>query len=457
MLSTIVLTSLLQTVGQSTTTPATNSYYSNHGYPGFGSIVAKAGDVDGDGVPDFILGDPGQRKAPDLHGERMDEVAPRFWFVSGKTGAVVRSIAPDLQRAYTRSIEGGVDVDGDHVGDLLIATDALESGGASSVYVVSGKDGGVRHKIATCSRSCMWHGAVHFVSDVDRDGVGDFAVLCPLTSATKGSLAIYSGRTGARIKELDVDNASRADLCAFVDVGDIDADGTTDFAVLLGGQSTSAGKTAIELHDFGKEMVASSLCAYSGANGRKLWDTRADPKPCSWNRASLALVATDQVHPSLVYGIDARVELVDAKDGKSLVRLKPGSRDDEGFGYSVSALSDIDHDGITDFVYTIFDTGLYDGRVVACSGRDGKALWKVEHGINDNPDEDIHHLGNEVALIGDIDGDGISDLAVATQKIIDGSTGIAEVISGKDGALLFRFKRVGDDVVVTRRGERSKR
>jgi hypothetical protein len=91
---------------------------------------------------------------------------------------------------------------------------------------------------------------------------------------------------------------------------------------------------------------------------------------------------------------------------------------------------------------------MYSGRVVARSGKDGKTIWSVESDLNI---DDVHHLGEELAAIGDIDGDGICDLAVASDMRPCGvEPGVAEVLSGKNGALLFRFTRNGDGVEVSR-------
>ena len=48
------------------------AFYIRNGYFGFGEIVGRAGDVNKDGVPDFILGDNGISR----------EIPPSLWIVS---------------------------------------------------------------------------------------------------------------------------------------------------------------------------------------------------------------------------------------------------------------------------------------------------------------------------------------------------------------------------------------
>jgi hypothetical protein len=97
------------------------AYYISQGYYGFGEIVGNAGDVNQDGVPDFILGDNG------IEGQ----IPPALWVVSGKDGSVLRLImVPDGNQIH--HVEGGGDVDGDGVSDLLVVTsrDGIKPGPA---------------------------------------------------------------------------------------------------------------------------------------------------------------------------------------------------------------------------------------------------------------------------------------------------------------------------------------
>ena len=162
--------------------------YAERGYPLFGSIVAAAGDVNGDGVPDLVLGDPGWAQ---------ENIPPAFWIVSGKDDGVLRRITLTQEKNSLFLVDGGVDLDGDGVPDLMIATHPMNNAGKDrgGLYLISGKSGATLHRTAITGSWGRGDWA-HFVTDVDHDGVSDVGVL-HLDSSTKGALfSIYSGRSG---------------------------------------------------------------------------------------------------------------------------------------------------------------------------------------------------------------------------------------------------------------------
>ena len=76
----------------------------------FGASIASAGDVDGDGLMDVIVGIP---EFPDLN-QRLGKVHLR----SGATGQILRQFAGQAQGNYLgRHVSGVGDVDGDGRGD----------------------------------------------------------------------------------------------------------------------------------------------------------------------------------------------------------------------------------------------------------------------------------------------------------------------------------------------------
>jgi hypothetical protein len=423
------------------------SDYARRGYYSFGTLVASAGDVNGDGTPDLIVGDP-------------SGYGPVLWIISGKDGSVLRAISLPVGWGWQHFVEGGADLDGDGVPDVVVVSRevvAAEPCGPSpreatpQIRFISGKTGEVMRCVeihAGCG--CGGRDSVHIIADFDRDGVPDVAVLCASAGEKRGAIVIYSGRTGARLTSIPIVNECEAKAGAFAEVKLAAKGGGRAFAVLLdvADMNCVAAHTSTGIPTGTDLGCHTSLRLYSTASAHPLWERLSIEHGYVWGRAALTQVGGPDGGSHLVVGYDEKVDVVDTVSGKVLNHFERERKDIDGLGRAVAALGDIDHDQVPDFAYSAYDTGMYSGRVVARSGKDGKTIWSVESDLNI---DDVHHLGEELAAIGDIDGDGICDLAVASDMRPCGvEPGVAEVLSGKNGALLFRFTRNGDGVEVSR-------
>ena len=106
------------------------------------------------------------------------------------------------------------------------------------------------------------------------------------------------------------------------------------------------------------------------------------------------------------------------------LRLKPG----DWFGHSTANLGDFNHDGVTDLVVGAVlddDGGVNQGSVwILYLNANGSV--KEAHEINELlggfnvPLDDIDQFGTSVANIGDLDGDGVTDIVVGAVKDDDG-------------------------------------
>jgi hypothetical protein len=110
----------------------------------------------------------------------------------------------------------------------------------------------------------------------------------------------------------------------------------------------------------------------------------------------------------------------------------------EEFGASITVLSDIDGDGLGDFVVGAPGSdaaGIESGRVSVFSGRSRALLYSVPGSAAGD------RFGSCVARAGDVDGDGVEDwIAGAPSSDLAGpGCGRAMVVSGRGGAILLRF------------------
>jgi FG-GAP repeat protein len=102
------------------------------------------------------------------------------------------------------------------------------------------------------------------------------------------------------------------------------------------------------------------------------------------------------------------------------------------FGWAVSELRDVDHDGVTDIIIGEPElTAAGGGRTWVYSGRTGRLIYRF-HGVGSDAQ------GYAIADAGDVNGDGVSDIVTGAPG--DGTDeGRAYLYSGATGKLIHRF------------------
>jgi hypothetical protein len=392
-------------------------------HPSFGMIVGEAGDIDLDGVPDVLMGDPNS------------PLVPRLWSLSGTDGSVLREIElPDF-RQMTWRVEGGVDVDRDGVPDVLV------SGNASvghirfgRVELFSGKTGSIRLKVDVddpAGAMCEW---AHLVSDIDGDGFADIGVLVLDHGEKRSTLLIRSGRTGEILDTLEVFNEWDSRFGGFLEVGDLDGDGFQDYAVEL------------ERCEHGTVCVR----AYSRAKHALIWEFRSPVKAHDIQTAMIDAgdIDGDCVH-DIALGLKNRVELISGKTGSPLRHFDAerevagdGWLDETEFGQALAVIGDERCEGAGDLAIAEPEFDGF-GRVSAKSLGNTKRSWESRPAAC-HPGEYPAQYGWQMAPLGDVDGDGFGDLIV-------GSMGLPRVLSGRDGSVIFQICRSEDELTVTKR------
>lgn len=293
-------------------------YFGDDSAEWLGHAVAAAGDVDGDGFDDFIIGAPN-----DSIGGQGNGSASVY---SGATGLLIHrftGVDGGTHGAYMGwSVSGVGDLNADGFADILVGAPWASPNNldfAGSAYVYSGADGAVLHEYHGTSVFTYLGGSTCGIEDIDADGAPDFIVGAPFSSpaiTSGGGASVYSGATGILIHQIDGLVAQGMLASTVADAGDVDADGTTDF--LLGGPGGFSG--------FGHASV------YSGATGAPIFDFVAE------NAGDL-------------------------------------------FGSAVAGIGDVNSDGHADFVigapFSNSPKFVSNGSVCLYSGADGSRLQKI--------------------------------------------------------------------------------
>jgi FG-GAP repeat len=185
-----------------------------------GFSVANAGDVDGDGVADAIVGAPGKATA-------------FVW--SGKTGALLFTIrSPDREKmnSFGSAVAGGKDLDGDGKPDFVIGSPSLRNS-QGGVYVFKGSDGKLlrRLRIGGLQNFAKAGSSVAAINDITGDGRADIMVGVPEQDVNglknAGQVLVFDGRNGRLFQTLTSETPQAfANFGLTMAAADFDGNGT---------------------------------------------------------------------------------------------------------------------------------------------------------------------------------------------------------------------------------------
>ncbi len=156
-------------------------------YNWFGQGLANVGDVDGDLVDDLLVAAPNAGSITE----------GQAYLHSGATGTRFLTVSGTQSYGYMgyTAVEAAGDVNGDGVPDLLLGSDTADDPGSGGwdygrAHVFSGADGTLLYEYGG---AYYYHQLGNFVTgtgDVNNDGFDDFAV------GSQDDITIYSGADG---------------------------------------------------------------------------------------------------------------------------------------------------------------------------------------------------------------------------------------------------------------------
>jgi hypothetical protein len=377
--------------------------------------LARAGDLDGDGVEEVLVGTP---YGPWPGSARVH---------SGATGSVLFLFAaPPDAMAFGAAVVAPGDIDLDGYGELAVADVHETVPGHSTVTVYSGRSGSVIHVLH--GDTTPWYYGDQFgraladPGDLNLDGTPDLAVglASDLSADGLGLVRVYSGADATLILGLPDFG------WVLSGPGDVDFDGRPDL-VLGSPYDPPAGLVCVVSGEDGTELarVEGAVAGdYFGLSLRRAGDFDGDGAP-------------DLLVSGCLYAEVLRGPFV-APSGGPLLEWTGAVGN--SFGAAVAVVGDADGDGVADVAAGApghGDGGSEAGLVRLFSGHDGALLWER---AGDAPGL---HLGAALSAVGDLDGDGRADvLAGAPQDGGVSGPGLAWALSGADGGVLAAWQGV---------------
>jgi hypothetical protein len=397
----------------------------------FGAAVSTAGDVNGDGYADLLVG------APDYDGGQADEGAARVYHGGphGLASSPARTLHPTDQSGagFGTAVSLAGDVNGDGYADVAVGApdydDVQPDEGAAFVHLggPDGLDGAPAWNAHPTDQGLARFGAAIAVAgDVDGDGYGDLAVGAPgydRGHTDEGAAFVYHGTPDG----LDTAPAwytmgqEAGDFFGWSvsPAGDVNGDGYAD--LLVGAPRYDGGQTeegAAFLYPGGPDGPA-TLPAWQGESDQQ------------WAWFGYAVSAAGDVngdgYGDVIVGTP-RYSGEEDREGAAFVYhggptglvtattwlAHPTDQADARFGIAVSTAGDVNGDGYADVVAT---ANGYDGEAT----NEGAAF--VYHGgptglvttttwLAHPTDQAYANFGRSAAAAGDVNGDGYSDVAI---------------------------------------------
>ena len=446
----------------------------------FGNSVHAVGDADGDGSGDFVVGAPGSntsapgyailysgatgtamhtingalagdrvgfsvRGAGDVNGDGYDDVvvgAPQLGtgagfarVISGFDGSVLHALTAGGTTNFGFSVGPAGDVNADGYADVVVGDPA--SAGFGNARVFSGLDGSVLHFLADGAVGSNFGFSSCGVGDVDNDGFDDVACSASHTVGA-GAVRVFSGATGTLLFSLTGSTAGDFFGISVSPAGDMNADGNAD--VLVGAPQIGNGGPGYArvfsgadqsiLYTYRGEVAGEQFGLEVGSAGHV--DLDGYPEIIVGAPNTDGGIAGIAVGTAVVYSIQA---YRDHDSSNSLTTAGIGG----GLGRSMNSVGDVNGDDVPDYAIgaplNSSLGNLQNGTVWVYSGANDSILWTF-HGATDG-----EFMGTSVGAAGDVDNDSVNDIIVGA--IGNGSVatlaGMARVYSGATGLPIWTF------------------
>jgi len=404
-----------------------------------GSAVATAGDVNGDGYSDIIVSRPNYDFDLD---DDVGQVLVYQGCSSGIAGFTAFYVIGDEADGYLgQSIATAGDVNGDGYSDIIIGAPWADHGtfdDSGEVTIYEGSSSGLsisEYTVITQDISDLRLGiSVHTAGDVNGDGYADCIIGSAGSVSDEGAAFLYRGNASG----IDGFYTWKAEGTYYGDfmggsvatAGDVNGDGYSDVIIGASGSGSSSS---------GQAFVWVGGNGGLGTDGTPLnayWTGNADPTEGETYGSSVGTAGdvngdgySDILVADHMWGMNDVGFVSGYYGGPDSLADAAGWTHESGqqsaqAGVSLATAGDVNGDGYSDFIVGLeyFDSGFSDegAAFVWYGGAEGPGWsdpdWQVFGG------QDNARLGHSVAGAGDVNGDGYSDVIIGAPDYSNGTT-----------------------------------
>jgi len=392
----------------------------------FGYSAGTAGDVNGDGYSDLIVG------ALEYDNGETDEGCAFVYHgaASGLAEAPAWTANSDQETSFFgRAVSTAGDVNGDGYSDVIVGAAFYDNGEADEgrVYAYYGAATGLSAAANWTDESDQanaWFGvAVATAGDVNGDGYGDVIVGAAREGGDRGWAYVYYGAaTGLSVNPNWTVSGGNKFGGSVATAGDVNGDGYSD--VVVGTPSE------VQVY-YGSSAGLSAVPDWS-VNTGNVGATAGDVNRDGYSDVIVGDSGYQAVGRALVYyGSTTGLQTTPAWSIN-------GDQSDAKFGDAVAAAGDVNGDGYGDVIIGASEydnAGGHEGRAFvyhgSATGLSATFAWSAG-GVGQDA-----RFGSSVAAAGDVNGDGYSEIIVGAWYYANGQSaeGMAAVYQGSSAGL----------------------
>jgi len=390
-----------------------HEFHGEHADDEFGWVARRVGDVDNDGVADFVSTAPhtSPRTSPGKIYMYSSKSGKLLWTREGAKGALLGM-----------GCDGAGDVNADGVPDVVCG-----SMGTGEAFVYSGDDGRTLLTVSAVKPGDIYGWAVSGAGDWNGDGHDDFIVgarRADESGEDAGSAYLYSGADGSVLRRFNGENPGDlfgTEVSGFTDgrhayiaIGAMDAGPSQRGRVYVYTQRADAPVFVIDAADSGAQLGRMFINFVGDIDGDGVSDLYAS----DWNDRAKGQNT-------------GRVYVYSTARGTKLHEWG-GAHADDGFGIGAADAGDVNGDGSADLLIGIWNDSSRAKSAGKCqlySGKTGRVLREITCTVAGDT------FGFDTTNLGDVDGDGLTDyLITSAWATVDGKAkcGRCFIIAGQD-------------------------